>query len=208
MQEEIEERTVRLAVTGTKLTARALVNAIRMYLRHRANKKLNSIDEHIIGKQKIDELIKQNQGVSSMVVGDKGIRQFEKIAKKYGVSLDVLMFGEEPKMSTYFLTRKGQGKSVERRKAYQYESLASGFRGRKADPFIVTVEPKPANTPREMNSHSGQEFNMVLEGTMELTIGSKSLTLNEGDSIYFDATQPHGMRTLNEKPVRFLAIIF
>jgi len=124
------------------------------------------------------------------------------------LSLDVLMFGEEPKMSSYFLTRKGQGMSVERRSAYNYESLASGFRGRKADPFIVTVEPKPADTPKEMNSHSGQEFNMVLEGTMELTIGSKVLTLNEGDSIYFDATQPHGMRTLNDQPVRFLAIIF
>lgn len=136
------------------------------------------------------------------------VANLQKIAKKYGVSLDVLMFGEEPKMNAYFLTRKGQGKSVERRKAYQYESLASGFRGRKADPFIVTVEPKTANTPKEMNSHPGQEFNMVLEGTMELTIGSKSLILNEGDSIYFDATHPHGMRTLNEKPVRFLAIIF
>lgn len=136
------------------------------------------------------------------------VANLQKIAKKYGVSLDVLMFGEEPKMNAYFLTRKGQGKSVERRKAYQYESLASGFRGRKADPFIVTVEPKPANTPKEMNSHPGQEFNIVLEGTMELTIGSKSLILNEGDSIYFDATHPHGMRTLNEKPVRFLAIIF
>ena len=59
-----------------------------------------------------------------------------------------------------------------------------------------------------MNSHSGQEFNMVLEGSMELTIGPKVLTLQEGDSVYFDATQPHGMRTLNDKPVRFLAIIF
>ena len=49
---------------------------------------------------------------------------------------------------------------------------------------------------------------MVLEGTMELTIGTKVLTLNEGDSIYFDATQPHGMRTLNRQPVRFLANIF
>ena len=111
-------------------------------------------------------------------------------------------------MSTYFLTRKGQGMSVERRSAYNYESLASGFRGRKADPFIVTVEPKPADTPKEMNSHSGQEFNMVLSGTMELTIGNKVLTLHEGDSIYFDATQPHGMRTLNDHAVKFLAIIF
>ena len=75
------------------------------------------------------------------------VANLQKIAKKYGVSLDVLMFGEEPKMSSYFLTRKGQGMNVERRSAYKYESLASGFRGRKADPFIVTVEPKPADTP-------------------------------------------------------------
>ena len=136
------------------------------------------------------------------------VANLQKIAKQYGVSLDVLMFGEEPKMSSYFLTRKGHGMSVERRSAYNYESLASGFRGRKADPFIVTVEPKSADTPKEMNSHSGQEFNMVLEGAMELTIGPKVLTLQEGDSVYFDATQPHGMRTLNDKPVRFLAIIF
>ena len=145
-----------------------------------------------------------------METGDSelSVANLQKISKQYGISLDVLMFGEEPKMSSYFLTRKGHGMKVERRSAYNYESLASGFRGRKADPFIVTVEPKPADTPKEMNSHSGQEFNMVLEGTMELTIGTKVLTLNEGDSIYFDATQPHGMRTLNRQPVRFLAIIF
>ena len=151
----------------------------------------------------LEHYLQMESGESELSVAN-----LQKIAKHYGVSLDVLMFGEEPKMSSYFLTRKGQGMSVERRKAYNYESLASGFRGRKADPFIVTVEPKPADTPKEMNSHSGQEFNMVLEGTMELTIGSKTLTLHEGDSVYFDATQPHGMRTLNEHPVRFLAIIF
>ena len=151
----------------------------------------------------LEQYQKMEQGESELSVAN-----LQKIAKEYGVSLDVLMFGEEPHMRNYFLTRKGQGLHVERRKAYNYESLASGFRGRKADPFIVTVEPKPADAPKEMNSHSGQEFNMVLEGTMELTIGSKVLTLDEGDSIYFDATQPHGMRTVGDKPVRFLAIIF
>ena len=128
------------------------------------------------------------------------VSNLQKITLKYDIPLDVLMFGEEPHMSSYFLTRKGKGLSVERRKAYQYESLASGFRGRKADPFIVTVEPKPADTPIETN--------MVLEGDMELTIGKKTLTLHEGDSIIFDSTQPHGMRTLGESKVRFLAIIF
>ena len=70
------------------------------------------------------------------------VANLQKIAKEYNVSLDVLLFGEEPHMNSYFLTRKGQGLHIERRKAYNYESLASGFRGRTADPFIVTVEPK------------------------------------------------------------------
>ena len=72
---------------------------------------------------------------------DISVSALQQIARKYEVSLDVLMFGEEPKMSSYFLTRKGAGVSVERTKAYKYEALASGFRRRIADPFIVTVEP-------------------------------------------------------------------
>lgn len=140
--------------------------------------------------------------------GELSISSLQKISKEYGIALDVLLFGEEPHMSHYFLTRKGQGMSVERRKEYKYQSLASGFRGRTADPFIVTVEPKPDDTPLHTNSHQGQEFNFVTEGTLELTIGKKVLTLNEGDSIYFDATQPHCMRALNNAPVKFLAIIF
>jgi transcriptional regulator with XRE-family HTH domain len=151
----------------------------------------------------LEQYEKMENGESELSVAN-----LQKIAKEYNVSLDVLLFGEEPHMSTYFLTRKGQGMSIERRKAYKYQSLASGFRGRKADPFIVTVEPKPADAPKERNSHNGQEFNMVLEGSMELTIGQKAVILNEGDSIYFDATQPHGMRALNDEPVKFLAIIF
>ena len=68
---------------------------------------------------------------------DPSVYRLSRIAKRYGISLDVLLFGEEPRMSAYFLTRKGQGLSVERRKEYKYQSLASGFRGRKVDPFLT-----------------------------------------------------------------------
>lgn len=139
--------------------------------------------------------------------GELSISSMQKIARKYGIGFDVLLFGVEPHMNTYFLTRKGQGVSVERRKAYKYQSLAGGFRGRKAEPFMVLVEPKPDGAPLEKNSHDGQEFNIVIEGSLELTIGKKVLVLNEGDSIYFDASQPHCMRALDGKPVKFLAVI-
>lgn len=138
---------------------------------------------------------------------DISVSMLQTIARKYNMSLDVLMFGEEPKMSTYFLTRAGKGVSVERSKAYKYESLASGFRNRKSDPFIVTVEPKEENTPLHLNSHPGQEFNYVLEGRLFLSINGKELILNPGDSLYFDSMQPHGMKALDGKPVKFLATI-
>ena len=132
---------------------------------------------------------------------DISVSALQKIARKYGIALDVLMFGEEPKMSSYFLTRCGSGVSVERTKAYKYQSLASGF------PFIVTVEPKPENTPIHFNSHEGQEFNLVIEGRMLLNINGKELILNPGDSLYFDSSIPHGMMALDDKTVKFLAVI-
>ena len=138
---------------------------------------------------------------------DISVSALQMIARRYDITLDVLMFGEEPKMSTYFLTRAGKGISVERSKAYKYESLASGFRNRKSDPFIVTVEPKPEDAPLHLNSHPGQEFNYVLEGRLLLSINGKELILNPGDSLYFDSMQPHGMKALDEKPVKFLATI-
>ena len=61
--------------------------------------------------------------------------------------------------------------------------------------------------PFHLNTHAGQEFNLVLEGRVEIHIGEKSLILNVGDSIYFNAQLPHGMRALDEKPMKMLAII-
>lgn len=138
---------------------------------------------------------------------DISVNVLQTIARRYGISLDVLMFGEEPKMNAYFITRAGAGVSVERRKAYKYEALASGFRDRKAAPFIVTVEPAPANAPMHLNSHEGQEMNYVLEGRLLLSLNGKELVLNVGDSLYFDSSLPHGMKALDGRPVRFLAII-
>lgn len=137
---------------------------------------------------------------------DPSVYRLSKISKRYGISLDVLMFGEEPRMDAYFLTRKNQGPMVERRKDYKYQSLASGFRGRKVDPFMVQVDPLPDDVKFSKNAHDGQEFDIITEGRLELTIGEKVLILEVGDSIYFDARQPHCMRALDGKPVRFLCI--
>ena len=138
---------------------------------------------------------------------DISVNVLQTIARRYGISLDVLMFGEEPKMNSYFITRAGTGVSVERRAAYKYDALASGFRDRRADPFIVTVEPSAADAPMHLNCHTGQEMNYVLEGRLLISVSGKELVLGVGDSLYFDSGLPHGMKALDGKPVRFLAII-
>ena len=89
MQEEVEEKTVRLAVSTIQLSARAVIAGIRLHMHHKDMKILKH-DDHIVGKQSIDELLKQNQGVSSMEIGDAGIRKFERIAKKYGVDFAIM----------------------------------------------------------------------------------------------------------------------
>ncbi|MDR1344054.1 MAG: cupin domain-containing protein [Tannerellaceae bacterium] len=129
------------------------------------------------------------------------------IAQTYNIELTTLMFGDEPKMNSYFITRRGKGVAVERTKAYKYQSLAAGFAGRKADPFLVTVHPKPADEDIYLNSHAGQEYNLILEGRIMLRINGKDLTLEAGDSIYFNSELPHGMKALDGEKVRFLAII-
>jgi len=130
------------------------------------------------------------------------------IGQKYNVDLSTLMFGDEPHMSTYYLTRKGDGAIMERNKAYRYRSLANGFMNRKADPFMVTIEPKGEDEPMHLNSHAGQEFNYIVEGRVIVRVGGKDLILEAGDSIYFNSALPHGLKALDGRNVTMLAIIF
>ncbi len=135
---------------------------------------------------------------------DITISNLMKIAHKYGMSAEELMFAETPHMNSYSVVRKGQGVSVKRPNAYNYSSLVSGFRNHKADVFLVTVEPKPTARIIYKSSHAGQEFNYVLEGKMNFYIGNKTIELDEGDSIYFDATKPHGMLAIGDKAAKIL----
>ena len=88
MQEEVENRTVNLAISTTKLTGRSLVNAFRAYLNHRRNvkaRKASIQDTHIVGEQTIDQLLGQNQGATNIEIEKTEIAGFKRILNKYGV---------------------------------------------------------------------------------------------------------------------------
>lgn len=113
-----------------------------------------------------------------------------KVASVLGVDATVLLSGEAPRMSSYTITRRGKGISIERYKEYSFSALATNFIGRDMDPMIVDLLPKDAAP--ELVTHGGQEFNYVLEGKVTVLYGKHKFVLDEGDCIYFDPTVPHG----------------
>lgn len=129
----------------------------------------------------------------------------QKVASRFNVELHAILFNEEPKMSSYFITRSGQGAKVERTAAYCYQSLAAGFKNRCFDPLLVTVEPN--DNPITLNSHEGQEWCIVTEGRLLIKIDGKEKVLETGDSIMFDSSFPHGMKALDNQIVKFITII-
>lgn len=76
---------------------------------------------------------------------------------------------------------------------YQYEPLAYPKIDKNMEPFIVHMEEREADAI-VYNNHRGEEFLYVLEGTLEFRCGDSIITLEEGDSLYFDSVVPHGYR--------------
>ena len=90
MQEEVENRTVNLAISTTKLTLRTIISGIRKYLQHREKVKAKKgRDPAVHGKQSVKKLLGQNQGAANAEIEKEGIKDFERLAKKYGVDFAV-----------------------------------------------------------------------------------------------------------------------
>ncbi len=88
MQEEVENKSVTLAISATSLTGRLLKAAIAKYLAHLKEKKLaKNRDSPVIphGKQTVKELAAQNAGMTNIEITDSNIKSFERVARKYGV---------------------------------------------------------------------------------------------------------------------------
>lgn len=81
MQEEIDQKTIALVVSASKMTGRILAQAMQIYLQSRKEK------SHEIpkGKQSLADLEKQNAALSNIEITNKNIRSFDKVAKKYKI---------------------------------------------------------------------------------------------------------------------------
>ena len=127
------------------------------------------------------------------------------IANKFKVDFAEIVTGAPARLDTYHIVRRGHGRVVNRNPEYHFEDLAYRYADKVMQPLLVTLF--PTDKPAGLITHTGQEFNLVLEGTVVVTIGDKEFKLTAGDSIYFNPTIPHGQRCGGEEKARFVTVI-
>lgn len=131
MQEEIENRTVNLAISTTKLTARGIIRLVGKGLAYikRKSREAAPKNEKPDGKQTIQQLIGQNQGVPNIDISQTDLKGFEKYARKYGVDYaitkDKSVF--PPKYLVFFKARDADAMTAAFN-AYSAEVLAKSKR--------------------------------------------------------------------------------
>ena len=132
-----------------------------------------------------------------------------KCAKIFGVEITVLLEGQSAKLSGYTVTRRGKGLTTASEDGITIQDMAPMFRQKLATPYWVTyqysadLQDKPIHTV----THAGQEFDMVVKGSMRIRVGDHEEILHEGDSIFFKSSTPHGMIAIDGQDCVFLAMI-
>ena len=128
----------------------------------------------------------------------------------FGIDIAELLTGNSVScLHSYAVERKGKGLRVDRRPDFKYLHLASRFYNHRIDPLYVEVpySEEALEKPIVTNTLEGQEFDYVLEGGLKYAIHGQIVYLNEGDSIMFDSSGPHGMVATTKEGCKFLAVV-
>ena len=138
------------------------------------------------------------------------LEKLEHLANALGVTLSRLFHDyDTPKAGAQYV-RHGEGMEVVRRgtkSGHTYNLLAYDTGPKKLfEPFLISLdEESEVFDPFE---HAGTEFIYMLDGRLEYSVGDKLYILEPGDSLTFDAEQPHRPMAKLEMPIHYLAIIY
>lgn len=132
-----------------------------------------------------------------------------KCAAKLGVDVIDLLTGENPHLSGYSLTRAADGLSIKRRAGFEYLHKAPHFKGKLAEPFLVTSPylEDEQDAPIHLSYHKGQEIDYILSGRMRFAYEDHIEELEPGDLLMYDSGRGHGMIAIGGEPCKFLAIV-
>ena len=132
-----------------------------------------------------------------------------KCALAFDVEITDLLKGHSAHLSSYTVTRKGKGQQTVDEDGIQIQNLAPRFRSKIAEPYWVKYEysADQQNRPIHTTTHSGQEYDLVISGSLKVQVGNNTEILHEGDSIYYDSGTPHGMIAVDGQDCLFLAVV-
>ena len=132
-----------------------------------------------------------------------------KCAKVCNVEVIDILEGTSSTLTSYAVTRKGEGAKIVRKKGFVYNNLAPKFKNKLAEPFLVEAPfiAEEQTAPIKLSSHKGQEIDIIVSGTLKVQVGSHIEVLNEGDSIFYDSSTPHGMIAVEGQDTVFYAIV-
>ena len=127
----------------------------------------------------------------------------------FGVDINSLLEGHSAHLSGYMVTRAGQGPVTASEPYMEIRNQAAMFKDRLGTPYWVTYkyDEKLMDQPIATTTHAGHEFDIVLKGSMKIRVGDHVELLNEGDSIYYKSSTPHGMIAATPAGVTFLAMV-
>ena len=132
-----------------------------------------------------------------------------KCALAFGVELTDLLEGQSAKLSSYTVTRRGMGPVTASEDGITIQNMAAMFRQKLATPYWVTYQysKELQGQPIHTTTHAGQEFDLVVKGTLRVRVGEHEEVLHEGDSIFYKSSTPHGMIAVDGQDCVFLAMI-
>jgi len=132
-----------------------------------------------------------------------------KCAKACGVEVVDLLEGRSSTLTSFAITRRGEGLKILKQHGVEYNNLAPKFKEKLAEPFLVKFPyiPEEQNAPMKLNSHNGQEFDVIVKGSLKVQVGNHVDILNEGDSIFYNSLIPHGMIAVSEGGCEFHAVV-
>ncbi|MBQ3639642.1 MAG: AMP-binding protein [Clostridia bacterium] len=132
-----------------------------------------------------------------------------KCALAFGVGITDLLEGQSARLQSYTVTRRGEGQETAREAGIEIRNLAPLFRKKLAEPYWVhyTYSEELQHKPIHLTKHSGQEFDFVMSGRLKVQVGENVEYLDEGDSIYYNSSTPHGMIAVDGRDCLFVAVV-
>lgn len=86
------------------------------------------------------------------------------------------------------------------------EMLVSKVQNKKMMPMVIKLD-KGGSTHKEETKVGIEKFIYILEGKIEVSLGSEKYSLTKGDTLYFDSSIPHHFTNISNGESRLICVI-